>query len=324
MPRYKVVVTDHGFANLDTERSILEPLGFEVVEGHCRTEAETAALCEQADAVLTNLAPVNAHVISRMSKCKIIVRYGVGYDSVDTEAAADRRIPVVNVPDYGIHEVADHTLALMLSIVRKIPQIQANVRAGQWQPSPCRPIIGLQGKVAGVAGFGNIAKEVAKRYNAMGMKVAAYDPYVDASVFRQHQAEQADWDTLLRESDVLSVHLPLTAATRHLFNKEAFQQMKSTAYIVNTSRGGVVHADDLAEALHSGQIAGAALDVFEVEPIPAGHRLLHMDSCIITSHCAWYSEDSMRRLQEYAALEIKRLFSGETPKHIVNKASFPL
>ncbi|MBO9608638.1 MAG: C-terminal binding protein [Paenibacillaceae bacterium] len=321
MVRFTVAVTDHGFADLEIERSILEPIGCELVEGNCRTAEEAAALCEQADAVLTTFAPLNAQAIARMNKCRIIVRYGVGVDNVDVDFASGRRIPVVNVPDYGVHEVADHTLALLLAMVRQIPQIAANVRAGIWDPMPCRPLIGLGGKSLGLAGFGGISREVAKRASAFGLSVAAYDPYVSEDTFRRSGVKQVGWDTLLSESDIVSIHLPLTAQTRHLFGADAFRQMKRTAYLVNTSRGGVIHSGDLAAALENGQIAGAALDVVEEEPIAPHHVLLDSNRCLITSHCAWYSEESLVRLQRYAAMEIKRLFSDETPRHIVNRAA---
>jgi len=318
MGKYLVAVTDSGFPDLDQERAILEPLGFEFAVGQCRTAAEVAELCRGADAILTQWAPVTAEAIGAFKKCKVIVRYGIGVDNVDLEAAKRGNIPVVNVPDYAIQEVADHTLSLMLSIVRKIPQVVQRVRDGIWEISPCRPIIGLQDKVVGVAGFGNIARAVLKRATAFGMKAIAYDPYVQESAFAETGAEKADWETLLSRSDILSVHMPLTPATKHILNADAFGRMKPTSYLINTSRGGTVDTDALIAALRNGQIAGAAVDVLEQEPIDPGSPLLKMDNCLVTSHCAWYSESSLLRLQEYAALEIKRLFTGERLLHVVN------
>lgn len=315
---YKVAVTDWGFPDLHQEKQILEPIGCVIADGQCKTAAEVAALARDADAVLTQWAPVTAEAIEAMEKCKVIVRYGIGVDNVDLEAAKKKGIPVVNVPDYAIDEVADHALSLMLSIVRKIPQIAQQVRAGKWDIAPCRPIIGLQDRTIGVAGFGNIARAVVRRAQAFGMKAVGYDPFVPAEVFGQHGAERVEWDELLARSDVISVHMPLTPQTKHSFNREAFRKMKPTSFLINTSRGGTVDTAALVDALKQGDIAGAALDVLEEEPIAQGHPLLAMDNCIVTSHCAWYSEQSMLRLQEYAALEVKRRLTGEKLRHVVN------
>jgi len=318
MSAYQVAVTDYGFPDLEQERSILEPLGFDFVTGQCKTGEEVAALCRNADAILTQWAPVTAEAIEALDKCKVIVRYGIGVDNVDLDAARSKGIPVVNVPDYAVQEVADHALSLMLGIVRKIPQVVQRVRDGIWEISPCRPIIGLQGKTIGVAGFGNIARAVIHRAKAFGLNAVGYDPFVSETAFEQLGVEKVDWQTLLSRSDILSVHMPLTKDTKHIFNDAAFRSMKRTAFLVNTSRGGTIDTSALIEALESGEIAGAALDVLEHEPISSDSPLLRMDQCIVTSHCAWYSENSLLRLQEYAALEIKRLFSGEKLLHVVN------
>jgi D-3-phosphoglycerate dehydrogenase len=318
MNAYRVAVTDYGFPNLIPEKGILEPLGFTFVTGQCRTAEEVAELCRDADAVLTQWAPVTADAIRAFTRCRVIVRYGIGVDNVDLEAARERGIPVVNVPDYAVQEVADHTLALTLAIVRKIPRVVEQVRKGRWDIAPCRPVMGLQDKTFGVAGFGNIARAVVKRAKAFGMKVIGYDPYVEAAAFAEHGVEKVEWDALLAMSDIVSVHMPLTPDTRRKFDVEAFRRMKPTSFLVNTSRGGTVDTQALVHALRDGEIAGAALDVLELEPIPEDHPLLGMEQCIVTSHCAWYSEQSMLRLQEYAALEIKRLFTGEKLRHVVN------
>ncbi len=318
MSNYLVAVTDSGFPDLEQEKNILQPIGFAFAEGQCRTASEVAALCRDADAVLTQWAPVTAEAIESFEKCRVIVRYGIGVDNVDLEAAKRKNIPVVNVPDYAIQEVADHTLSLMLAIVRKIPQVVQRVRDGIWEISPCRPIVGLQDKTIGLAGFGNIAKAVLKRAVGFGLKAIAYDPYVDESAMADLGVEKVDWETLLARSDVLSVHMPLTPTTKRMFNAEAFGKMKPTSFLINTSRGGTVDTEALIDALRDGKIAGASVDVLEQEPIAPDSPLLKMDNCLVTSHCAWYSESSLLRLQEYAALEIKRLFSGERLLHVVN------
>jgi D-3-phosphoglycerate dehydrogenase len=317
MNSYTVAVTDYGFPDLKQEEEILLPWGFRIVEDQCKTAEQVLELARDADAILTERAPVTKEVIDNLRNCKIIVRYGVGVDSVDIEAAKARNIPVVNVPDYQTGEVADHAMALLLSSVRRIPQIVSQVRGGVWNATP-RPIVGLQGATLGLAGFGNIGRDVAKRAQSFGIRIIGYDPYVQEAAFREAGAEKVDWATLLKISDFISVHLPLTEGTRHIFDESAFAQMKSTAFLINTSRGPIIRTENLIEALQTGRIAGAALDVLEEEPVSPDSPLLTMEQCLITSHCAWYSESSLKRLQRYAAMEIVRLFSGERPKHIVN------
>lgn len=315
----KVVVTDYTFPSLDQEKSVLVPIGCEFVATQCVTEQDLIRACKDADAILNQYIPLTRNVLAELKDCKIIVRYGIGVDNVDVTAASEFGIMVVNVPDYGIQEVADHTLSLLLASVRKIPQIHAQVRQGIWENAPLRPIMGLRDKQVGLLGFGNIAKEVAKRLQGFHMQVSAYDPYVDEKIFEQHGVKKLDWEALLAQSDMVCVHLPLNEQTKYFIRKETLALMKPTAFLVNTSRGAIVHSEDLAVALQTGVIAGAALDVLEVEPIPSSHPLLRLSNCLLTSHTAWYSEDSMLRLQQYAALEIRRMFEGESPRHVVNR-----
>lgn len=317
MNGFLVAVTDYGFPNLKQEEAILLPRGFRIVEGQCKTAEQVLELAREADAILTERAPVTKKVIDNLRNCKIIVRYGIGFDTVDIEAAKARNIPVVNVPDYQTGEVADHAMALLLSSVRKIPQIVSQVRKGVWDSTP-RPIVGLQNATLGVAGFGNIGRDVAKRAQSFGIRTIGFDPFVPEAAFCEAGTEKVDWSVLLQTSDFISVHLPLTAGTRHLFDESAFAQMKSTAFLINTSRGPIIKTESLIEALRNQKIAGAALDVMEEEPISPDSPLLSMEQCLITSHCAWYSENSLNRLQRFAAMEIVRLFNGERPKHIVN------
>ncbi|MFD2330566.1 C-terminal binding protein [Cohnella sp. GCM10020058] len=313
-----VAVTDHPFSDLAQERGLLEPLGFQFRVGQCKTEEDVIELCRDADAILTNLAPLTANTVARLERCRIIVRYGIGTDNVDLAAATERGLPVANVPDYGVQEVADHTMGLLLSAVRKIPAVSARVKAGIWEIRPLPPIMGLQDKTLGLAGFGNIARAVAQRAQSFNMRVIAFDPYISEAEFAKRNVRKATWERLLEESDILSIHLPLNAHTANMLNADALAVMKSTAYVLNTSRGGVIDTEALADALSRGQIGGAALDVLDREPLPPDHPLLSLDQCLITSHCAWYSEDSIRRLQHGAAAEVARLFSGEKPRNIVN------
>lgn len=314
-----VYVTDYTYTHLDYERAILEPLGCTVIGRQCRTAADVIAQCGDAVALLNQYAPITREVFAALPNLKMVVRYGVGYDSVDVAAATEYGVMVVNVPDYGVQEVADHTLALLLAIVRKIPAIVNDVTAGRWNDNTFHPIMGLAGKTVGLLGFGNIAKEVAKRAQAFNMQVQAYDPYVAADVFAAHQVAGVSAETVFATSDIICVHLPLNDQTRHFVGATTLAQMKKTAYLINTARGGVVHSADLAAALQAGQIAGAALDVLDIEPMPADHPLRSAPNCLLTCHIAWYSEASLVRLQQFAALEIARMLQGESPRSVVNR-----
>ena len=314
-----IYVTDYTYTHLDYERAILEPLGCTVIGRQCRTAADVIAQCGDAVALLNQYAPITREVFATLPNLKIVVRYGVGYDSVDVAAATEHGVMVVNVPDYGVQEVADHTLALLLAMVRKIPAIVNDVTAGRWNDNTFHPIMGLAAKTVGLLGFGNIAKEVAKRAQAFNMQVQAYDPYVTAEVFAAHQVTGLTADALFATSDIICVHLPLNDQTRHFVSAPTLSQMKKTAYLINTARGGVVHSADLAAALQAGQIAGAALDVLDIEPMPADHPLRSVPNCLLTCHIAWYSEASLVRLQQFAAREIARMLQGESPRSVVNR-----
>ncbi|BBI32752.1 C-terminal binding protein [Cohnella abietis] len=316
--RVVIAASDPEFPDYSNEKQILESISASLEARICNTVSEVVAFCKDAHAIITNHSPFTKEVIDQLEQCKVIVRYGIGYDNVDIAAAAVRNIPVVNIPDYGIQEVADHTFTLLLSTVRKIPTMDRNVRKGDWQIDALRPIVGLHNKVLGLAGFGNISREVANRAKGFNLQLIAYDPYVPDEVFQQMGVRKVDFNTLLSESDFISSHLPLNKATEHIFNREAFERMKRTAFLVNTSRGGVVHTSDLVWALENRVIAGVGLDVYEEEPLPVDHPLLALEQCVLSGHAAWYSEDSIVRLQQYAALEVKRVLSGERPKHVVN------
>lgn len=318
MPEFSVVVTDHGFPNLDPERAVLEPLGARVDGRACRTEDEVCAAVRQADAVLTQFAPVGARAIAAMERCRVIVRYGVGVDNVDLAAASARGIPVANVPDYSAAEVADHAMALLLSLVRKISAVVEQVRAGIWEIAPLRPTPGLEDMTLGLLGFGRVARGVAQRARAFGMRVIAYDPYVPPDAVMAGGAEPVGFDQLIGQADAVSIHLPLSDATRHIVDAAVLRQMKPSAYLINTSRGGLVDESALAAALAAGAIAGAGLDVLSQEPPPPDHPLLRLPHALVTSHCAWYSETSLARLQRLAAVEAARVLQGGRPQHVVN------
>ncbi len=316
-PTYKVLVTDYIFANLEPERTVLEPIGAEVIAAQCRTPEEVIALGQDVDGILNQAVPLTSNVVQSLKKCQIIVRYGVGFDNVDVEAATRQGIYVCNVPTYATREVADHTLALLLSLVRKIAFMDKRVRAGKWDYKLSKPIRRLEGSVLGIVGLGNIGRAVAQRAQGFGFQMLGYDPYIDPGILQKLPVKPVDFETLLRQSDYIAIHTPLTSETRHLFRRETFQKMKQGAIVVNAARGPVVNESDLYEALQQGWLAGAALDVMEKEP-PETSLLFTLENVLITPHMAWYSEEAGADLQRMAAEEVSRVLQGKPPLFPVN------
>jgi len=319
MNKFRVVITDHGFPNLRHEEDVIASIGGELMVAQCKTAAEVSAATRGADALLVQWAPVDAGVIARLDQCKVIVRYGIGYDNVDIAAAKARGIAVCNVPDYGVHEVAEHAVTMALALVRQLPAIDARLRAGIWKITPDRQMPSLREMTFGTAGFGRIARSAHHMMRGFDGKRIAYDPYVPADVMQMEGVEKVEVDDLFTRADIISLHLPLAAETRHFVNADRLADMKHTAIIVNTARGPLIDTVALAAALESDQIAGAGIDVFEQEPLPAAHPLRTAPRALLTSHVAWYSESSIPRLQRLAAEEVARGLKGEVLKNQVNK-----
>lgn len=297
-----MVVTDWGFPSLQQEEEIFAEKGITLEAHQCKTEEEVAGIVADADVVMAQWAPVKAKAIAAMTCCRGIVRYGIGLDNIDLHAAKERGIPVRNVPDYCLHEVADHTMALLLALQRQIAHVQLLVRSGTWSITPPQKLPPLRHSTLGLLGFGRIARLVARRAQSFGMTVAAFDPYADDALFSGFGTTRVELPELFSSSDILSLHAPLTGETHHVVNTANLALMKPHALIVNTGRGGLINTDDLVHALQQRKIAGAGLDVLETEPIEDGHPLLVMGQVIITSHNAWYSGASVGELQRLAAL----------------------
>jgi D-3-phosphoglycerate dehydrogenase len=253
--------------------------------------------------------------MAKMPKCRIIARYGIGVDTIDLEAATRAGIIVTNNPTYCIEEVAEHTMALLLACARKIAFYDRLVRSGRWEVPPGKPIYRLAGRTLGLVGFGNIARQVAVRAAAFGMRVLYADPFV-----KEGPGQKVELDALLSQSDFVSLHPPLTPETRKLMNDSAFSRMKSSAFLINCARGPVVDTEALVRALDAKKIAGCALDTTDPEPLPDPHPLRGRENVIIIPHAAWYSEKAMEGLQAGAPGEVRRVLSGEWPVNVVNKA----
>jgi D-3-phosphoglycerate dehydrogenase len=317
MPQLLVGVSDSVFPNLDPAREVLSRIGAELRLAQEPTPESILGVARDADALLATYAKITAEMIPQMKRCRIISRFGIGVDNVDVAAATKAGIVVTKVPDYCIDEVSDHTLALLLALVRKIPSSNARTHAGRWEMQAVVPIHRLRGSTLGLVGFGRIPQLVAPKAQAFGIKVVAYDPYIAEEVFTRAQVEKVEFAELLRRSDYISIHSPLVPETRHLFNADAFRQMKTTAYLVNTARGPIVDEEALAKALDAKQLAGAGLDVLSQEP-PSGSPLFGRDNVILTPHTSFYSVESLVDLQVKAAQEVVRVFNGEMPRNPVN------
>jgi len=317
--RAKVVLTDYVWESLDVEKETLGGLA-DLVTLQTKKPEEFLPQAADCDALLNTYAgPITAEAMARMPNCKIIARYGIGVDTIDLEAATRAGIIVTNNPTYCIEEVAEHTLALLLVCARKVTFYDRLVRGGRWEVPPGKPLFRLTGSTLGLVGFGNIARQVAVRAAAFGMRVLFVDPFVTEGQF-DAPGKKMELPDVLREADFLSVHPPLTPQTRQMLNDEAFAQMKPTAVLINCSRGPIVDTAALVRALDAKQIAGCALDTTDPEPLPDPHPLRGRDNVILTPHTAWYSEQAMVGLQAGAPNEVRRVLSGAWPVNVVNRA----
>jgi len=324
----RIVIVNLAHPNWDYEEKELGQLA-EIKVARCRSYDELFSLCRNADILMVGdikHVPLTRDVLEKLPKLKLISVYGVGIDTIDLDAASELGILVANAPEYGIEDVADHTLALMLSLLRRIPMLDNELRKSGWNSirvniNDLREKFGafrrLSSLVIGLTGFGRIGRAVAKRLQPFGCRIIAYDPYVPDHIFQQHQVERSDFENLLACSDIILIHVMLTKETYHLLDEKAFQLMKDGAMLVNTSRGEVVDEEALIKALKSGKLLGAALDVFEKEPLPKDHPLTKMPNVILSPHIAWYSEEAMMEQKRETVLNVKEFLLGRRPPYLV-------
>jgi D-3-phosphoglycerate dehydrogenase len=275
------------------------------------------AVARDADAVLVTYAKLPGDLLRQLTRCKAIGRFGLGVDNIDIAAAAELGIAVTYVPDYCMHEVSDHAMALLLALARKIPLSNKLVQAGRWEMPAVVPIHRLAGRVLGLVGFGNIPRALAPKAKAFGLRVITHDPYAPPQALAAAGVESVSFDRLLEISDFVSIHAPLMPATRGLFNAEVFGKMKTGALLINTARGPLVDEGALVSALDSGRLGGAALDVVAVEPLAKDSRLIGRDNVILTPHTAFYSVEALNELQTKCAADVARVLSGEKPVYPV-------
>ena len=317
MPRTLIAVTDSPFPSLDPAKAALKRVDPELRMAKSPSAADILAVARDADAVLVTYAKLPGDLLRELKRCKVIGRFGLGVDNIDIPAAGALGITVTYVPDYCMQEVSDHAMALLLSLVRKVPLSNTLVQSGRWEVPPVVPIHRLSGRVFGLVGFGNIPRTLAPKAKAFGLRVVTHDPYVSADVLGKAGVESVGFDELLAMSDFVSIHAPLLPATRGLFNAEVFRKMKKGALLINTARGPLVDETALIAALDSGYLGGAALDVVTTEPLAQDSKLLGRDNVILTPHTAFYSVEALDELQTKCATDVARVLSGEQPVYPV-------
>ncbi|MEK7397178.1 MAG: C-terminal binding protein, partial [Candidatus Poribacteria bacterium] len=313
--KFKVVYTDSYHPTVSPEKSELDEIGAELVMADCKNEDETIAIGKDADGLMVQHSKITKKVIRHLNKCKIIARFGVGYDNIDIKSATEHGIMVANVPDYCIDEVSAQAIAFIMTFSRKIITLNNSVRSGIWDHRVATPIYKNSNQVIGIIGLGRIGSATAKKALGLGFRVQAYDPYVFET---ELDIPLVDLDTLLITSDFVSIHTPLNEETYHLIGKNELRKMRSVAFLINTARGAIVDDAALYGALRSGTIAGAGLDVFEQEPPLPDNPLFKLDNFVATPHSAFYSEDSNRLLGLETTRAIVAVLKGELPRSLVN------
>lgn len=320
MGRAKVLIAEQ-LPNLEDDIKILSPYA----EVKVSSSTSEEILCKEiadVDLLLVVFVKVNSRIIDSASKLKSIVRFGIGIDNIDVQAATSRKILVVNIPDYAIDTVAEHAFALLIALARKITLADRVMRMKKWgnwtSPSKLYLGIDLKGKTLGIIGMGRIGRSLARKAEVFGMNLLAFDPYLEQKQLDDIKVKLTELEILLKESDFVSIHAPHTPETRSLIGENQLRIMKKTAYIINTSRGPLIDEQALIKALKKKWIAGAGLDVYEKEPPSLNNLLLKLENVILTPHIAWYTEEASKRLEKLAIQRSVELLQGKIPKTVVN------
>jgi D-3-phosphoglycerate dehydrogenase / 2-oxoglutarate reductase len=317
MLRPLIAVTDSPFPSLDPAKAALARLHPELRMAASASADDILAAARDADAILVTYAKLPGELLRQLTRCKAIGRFGLGVDNIDVKAATEIGITVTYVPDYCMHEVSDHAMALLLALARKIPFSDKMVKAGRWEMPAVVPIHRLAGRVLGLVGFGNIPRALAPKAKAFGLRVVAHDPFVSQDAFANTGVEAMRFEPLLEISDFVSIHAPLVPATRGLFDQGVIERMKHGAMLINTARGPLVNEAALIAALDSSRLGGAALDVLTIEPPASESALLGRDNVILTPHTGFYSVEALEELQTKCAGDVARVLSGEPPVYPV-------
>lgn len=325
MAKKKVVVTDYIEPDLNWESEEMAKRGvaFEVHQLKFSPPSELVGKVRDADVVVVNMAPMTEEVITQLDRCKLIIRHGIGYDNVDLKAATQKGIRVANVPDYCPDEVAEQALTLILASWRRLflslEVLKASSRNGIWDFQKIYPIYRLAGKTVGIVGCGRIGSRVLKRIRAFEVNALVCDPYLSGERKRELGIETVYLETLLQQSDIVTLHTTLSQETRGMIGERQLRVMKKTAHLVNTSRGAIVETQALIQALREGWIAGAAIDVYEKEPPDPGLELFALENATLAPHLGWYSEESGRDIREKIVEDIDRFLKGQPPRYVVNQ-----
>jgi D-3-phosphoglycerate dehydrogenase len=314
-----VLITDYAWPTLDPERGVLDPVGARLLVAKTGSREELVELAPEADAILCNWKRVDKNVIREAKRCVTIGRYGIGLDNIDVATATSLGIVVTNVPAYCLDDVADHTMALLLACNHKVCWFDRDIKQGRYDLQAHLPLRRLRGKTLGLAGFGKIGHSVAQRAIAFGLRVLALQPRSNSRGADFPGVEFVPFDQLLEQSDYISLHLPATEQTMGLFDRSAFEKMKPGVVLINTARGSLIRQQDLIEALDSGQVSAAGIDVWPTEPLPPGDPLAIHPRVIATPHSAFYSDEALLELQNTAASQVAAVFSGRRPANIVNE-----
>ncbi|GEK34816.1 C-terminal binding protein [Kurthia sibirica] len=314
-----IIISDCDHADIAIEKSVFANVGMTVQLQQNKTAQEVIDNCQQAEVIINQYAPFTAEVFAQLPHLKMIVRYGVGVNNIDLDEATKHHVQVCNIPDYGTQEVADHALALMLTLVRKTSLMTSHVKKGEWNYQKSIPIRRLADQTIGIIGVGRIGSAFAEKVKPLGSRIIAWDPSAEAKKrkFDSQFIDFVSFEKVVEESDIISIHSPLDGA-EYLFNKEVLLKMKKEAYIVNVSRGGIIDEEALYEVMRAGHIAGAALDVLQSEPISKNNKLLQLENLLITPHMAWYSEQSGQELKRKVAEESIRFITGQKLEYPVN------
>ena len=318
MARFKVVVSDRRHKDYTIEEKILKECDTELIVLDCKDSVDMIDGCKEADGILLDMAPMSRDVVRVLNRCKVVVRYGVGYDNVDVEACTEKGIYVANVPDYCADDVSDMALSLLLACQRQIALRDRKLREGKWNmnfPHTYR----IRGKVLSVLGFGRISRALVRKVSGFGLKtILVNDPYISDTEINAFGAHKVSFEKALREGDYISLHMPVTDETTGIIDKIAFLFMKPSAILINTSRGQLINEEALLDALKNKKIAYAGLDTHIKEPLPVDSEFFKLDNCVLTDHTGFNTLESIIELKTKAALNVKAVFEGNKPLYPVN------